>query len=78
LLKDLCAKCKKCRTGCCEAGCCETACGCGGAAPAAAPATAPAKAPEKAAPLPQAPKADPSAAIPSRGIYQAANTLVRN
>ena len=41
------------------------------------PAKAPAKAPE-AAPLPAAPKADPSAAIPSRGIYQDASSLVRN
>jgi hypothetical protein len=63
---------------------CETACaagcatGCDGAAPAAAPAKAPAKAPEAAAPLPAAPKADPSASIPSRGIYQASRTVVRN
>ncbi len=42
-----------------------------------AKATAPAKAPE-AAPLPAAPKADPSAAIPSHGIYQASRTLVSN
>ena len=50
--------------------------GCGGAAPAPAMKT-PAKAPEKAAPLPKAPKADPSASIPTRGIYQA-QSLVRN
>jgi hypothetical protein len=57
---------------------CETACG--GAAPAQkAPATAPAKAPEHAAPLPAAPKADPSASLDdSRGIYQASRSLVRN
>ncbi|MEN6459325.1 MAG: hypothetical protein ABFC63_10385 [Thermoguttaceae bacterium] len=68
----------------CVASCgnvCETACGgCEGTtAPAkkAAPTTAPAKAPE-AAPLPAAPKADPSAAVPSRGIYQASRSLVRN
>ena len=70
---------KKCCCGtCCEGGCCN-ACGCNGAAPATkAPAAAPAKAPEQAAPLPAAPKADPSASIESRGIYQAARSLVRN
>jgi hypothetical protein len=77
LLESIFGTCKKCGTGCeagCEVGC---AAGCGGSAPAAAPAKAPVKAPE-AAPLPQAPKADPSASIQSRGVYQAAQTLVRN
>jgi len=69
--------CKDCCNPCGTA-CCDTGCGCGGGAPAAAPAAAPAKAPEQAAPLPQAPKADPSAAIPSRGIYSASRSLVRN
>jgi hypothetical protein len=76
LLESLFAhKCGKC--GGCEVGC-EVCGGCSGAAPApaAAPAKAPAKAPE-AAPLPAAPKADPSAALPS-GIYQDASSLVRN
>ncbi|MEN6452214.1 MAG: hypothetical protein ABFC96_17120 [Thermoguttaceae bacterium] len=61
---------------------CEVACGpCGTTttAPAkkVAPTTAPAKAPE-AAPLPAAPKADTSAAVQTRGIYQASRSLVRN
>ena len=68
-----------CGSGCGTDG--QTACGCGGVAPApagkAAPTTAPAKAPE-AAPLPAAPKADPSAAVHSRGIYQASRALARN
>ena len=72
----------KAKCGCGECGGCEAACavGCDGAAPAqkAAPATAPAKAPEQAAPLPAAPKADPSASIQNRGIYQASSSLVRN
>ena len=49
-------------------------CGCGDVTPEA---KTPGKAPEKAAPLPMAPKADPSAAN-GRGIYQAAPSLVRN
>ena len=83
LLESIFGDCKKscgkgCETGCCEAAC-AVGCGqCGGAAPAKAPAAAPAKAPEQAAPLPQAPKADPSASIQSRGIYQASRSLVRN
>ncbi|MBU4271942.1 MAG: hypothetical protein KKE86_00445 [Planctomycetes bacterium] len=67
---------RNCRCG--KAACgdgCETACGSGGVAPGV---KAPAKAPEKAAPLPMAPKADPSAAVPTRGIYQASRSLVRN
>ncbi len=67
---------RNCRCG--EASCgdgCETACGSGGVVPGV---KAPAKAPEKAAPLPMAPKADPSAAIHTRGIYQASRSLVRN
>ncbi len=67
-----CDECNECSTGC------DTGCGGTTAAPAKAPATAPAKAPEAAAPLPVAPKADPSAAIPSRGIYSASRSLVRN
>jgi hypothetical protein len=69
---------KGCKNGC-EAGC-ATACGDCGACGGGAPATkaAPAKAPEQAAPLPAAPKADPSASIQSRGIYQAARSLARN
>jgi hypothetical protein len=67
-----CGQCGGCNTGC------DAGCGCGGAAPVnTAPAKTPAKAPEQAAPLPQAPKADPSASLP-RGIYQASRTLVRN
>lgn len=54
---------------------CETACGGGGVVPGV---KAPARAPEKAAPLPMAPKADPSAAIHTRGIYQASRSLVHN
>jgi hypothetical protein len=78
LLEALFGDCGK-SCGTCEAGSCETACGCGGAAPAKAPAAAPAKAPEeKAAPLPVAPKPDASAAIQTRGIYQASRSLVRN
>jgi hypothetical protein len=63
---------------CCSETTCGCGCGCNGGAPAAAPAPvkAPVKAPE--APLPQAPKADPSASIDSRGIYEAAPSLVRN
>jgi len=62
-----------------ECGCSEATCG-GTTVPSQkAPTTAPAKAPEKAAPLPQAPKADPSASnTNSRGIYQASRSLVRN
>jgi hypothetical protein len=67
--------CDKCNA-CCEAGC-ETGCGCGGTTTAPSK-VAPAKAPEQAAPLPTAPKADPSASIQSRGIYQASRSLVRN
>ena len=79
LLENLFGECK-CKSTC---GGCEVCCaaGCGGAAPAskAAPATAPAKAPEQAAPLPAAPKADPSAYMDSNsGIYQASRSLVRN
>jgi len=61
---------KNCCQNGCEAGCTT----CGTVAPAP---KGPSAAPE-AAPLPQAPKADPSAALPSRGIYQAARSLVRN
>ena len=90
LLDDLfgCRKCKGGCGGCGEPSCCEEACGCGEcgggevATPAAAPSTAPAPAPapaEEAAPLPQAPTADPSASLMrSRSIYQASRTVVRN
>lgn len=64
--------------GCGEATCgdsCDTGCGGGTVIPGV---KAPGKAPEKAAPLPMAPKADPSAAVPTRGIYQASRSLVRN
>ena len=63
----------------CEAGC-EAGCnGCGGTTVPgkAAPGTTPAKAPESATP-PPAPKADPSASIQPRGIYQASRSLARN
>ena len=51
-----------------------------GAAPAAAPAAAPKAAPaEEAAPLPKAPKADPSASMHrTRSVYQASRSIVRN
>ncbi len=78
LLEDLFGERCCCGKASCEAGCCEAACGCGGAAPAPKPTTAPGKVQEKPAPLPAAPKADPSASIPSRGIYQASRGLVRN
>jgi hypothetical protein len=66
--------------GSCDVAGCDTGCG-GTAVPGKAPVAAPDKAPgEKAAPLPAAPTAKPdaSAAVPSRGIYQASRTLVRN
>jgi hypothetical protein len=64
---------------CCGEAGCEAGCGCGGTTvPGKAPAAAPAKAPEQAAPLPVAPKADPSASIETRGIYQASRNLARN
>jgi hypothetical protein len=74
----------KCTTAC-ETGC-ETGCGCGGttapATPAAAPAAAPApavKPAEEAAPLPIAPKADPSASLMRpRTIYQASRIVAQN
>ncbi len=67
---------RNCRCGKCSCGDgCETACGGGGVVPGV---KSPAKAPEKAAPLPMAPKADNSTAVPTRGIYQASRSLVRN
>ena len=79
LLEDLFGERCCCGKASCEAGCCEAACGCGGSAPMTPkPTTAPGKVQEKPAPLPPAPKADPSAAVPGRGIYQASRDLVRN
>jgi hypothetical protein len=81
LLESLFGDCRS-KCGTCEVAGCDTGCGCGGTTvPGKAPAVAPDKAPgEKAAPLPVAPnpKPDASAAIPSRGIYQASRSLVRN
>jgi hypothetical protein len=79
LLEDLFGERRCCGAASCEAGCCEAACGCGGTSTSAPkPTTAPGKVQEKPAPLPPAPKADPSASIESRGIYQASRDLVRN
>jgi hypothetical protein len=63
-----------CRSNCCEPpGCCEVSCdGYGESAPAkAAPA-------EEAAPLPKAPKADPSASFNrDRGVRVVSRTIAR-
>jgi len=68
------------RNCCCGEAVCGDGCGdgCGAGTVVTPDAKAPAKAPEKAAPLPAAPQADPSAALPARGIYQASRSLVRN
>lgn len=73
--------CRSCNVACGEV----SGCGCGATvvpgAPAPVPAAAPAPvaAPQEAAPLPAAPKADPSASLMrSRSIYQATASIVQN
>jgi hypothetical protein len=72
--------CDKCCCGCGAVECCgvveSCGCGCGAPAPAAAPKAAPAV---KEAPLPKAPKADPSASlIEPRTIHQASRSIVQD
>jgi hypothetical protein len=62
----------------CGQPCGQAVCGDCGGAPAPKAGSSPTKAQEQPAPLPTAPKSDPSASIPSRGIYQAARGLARN
>jgi hypothetical protein len=70
--------CRPCAVACGEPSCCGATV-VPGPVPAPAPAPAAAPAPAEAAPLPAAPKADPSASLMrSRSIYQATASIVQN